>query len=72
MTQLEFWQEKAGRAIANVPLHDVAAIPAVGDLVYIPDVKDSGVYAYVEVRSRRFYYSQQGELTVIRLTCEPA
>ncbi len=72
MTQLEFWQEKAGRAIANVSVSEVTAIPAVGDVVYIPDAKDSGVYAYVEVRGRRFYYSQQGELTVIRLSCEPA
>jgi hypothetical protein len=72
MTQLEFWQEKAGRAIATLPARDIAAIPVVGDLVYIPDASDSGVYAYVQVRSRRFYYSQQGELTVIRLSCDPA
>jgi hypothetical protein len=42
----------------------------VGDLVYVPDDKDSGVYAYVKVASRRFYYSQAGELTMIRLACE--
>jgi hypothetical protein len=72
MTQLEFWQEKAGRAIATVPAGDPAVVPAVGDVVYIPDANDSGIYAFVEVRGRRFYYSQQGELTVIRLSCELA
>ena len=39
-------------------------------LVYVPDEKDSGVYAYGKVVSRRFYYSQAGELTMIRLACE--
>jgi hypothetical protein len=70
MTQLEFWQEKANQVLANIPVRDQSAIPCVGDLVYVPDDKDSGVYAYVKVASRRFYYSQAGELTMIRLACE--
>jgi hypothetical protein len=70
MTQIEFWQENADRIFANVPLRDRSAVPHVGDLVYVPDQKDSGAYAYAKVVCRRFYYSQQGELTVIRLACE--
>jgi len=70
MTQVEFWQEKADRVFANIQVSDQGTIPSVGDLVYIPDEKDSGVYAYVKVVSRRFYYSQRGDLTMIRLSCE--
>lgn len=72
MTQLEFWNEQADRVIANIPVRDSDTVPSVGDLVYVPDEKDSGVYAYVKVVSRRFYYSQTGELTMIRLACETA
>jgi len=71
MTQVEFWQEKADRVFANLQVSDQGTIPGVGDLVYIPDEKDSGVYAYVKVICRRFYYSQRGDLTMIRLSCEP-
>jgi hypothetical protein len=70
MTQLEFWHEKADRVVANIPVRDQCTVPSVGDLVYVPDEKDSGVYAYGKVESRRFYYSQSGELTMIRLACE--
>jgi hypothetical protein len=70
MSQLEFWNEKADRVVANIPVRDQATVPSVGDLVYVPDEKDSGVYAFVKVVSRRFYYSQVGELTMIRLACE--
>jgi hypothetical protein len=70
MTQLEFWQEKIDRVFANVPVRDQSAIPSVGDFVYVPDEKDSGVYAHVKVVCRRFYYSQEGDLTMIRLACE--
>jgi hypothetical protein len=70
MTQLEFWQEKADRVFANIPVRDQGMIPCVGDLVYVPDEKDSGVYVYVKIVCRRFYYSQVGELTMIRLACE--
>jgi hypothetical protein len=70
MTQLEFWHEKADRVVANISVREQGTVPCVGDLVYVPDVKDSGVYAYVKVLSRRFYYSQAGELTMIRLACE--
>jgi hypothetical protein len=70
MTQLEFWQEKADRVFANIPLRDQGTVPCAGDLVYVPNEKDSGVYAYVKILYRRFYYSQSGELTMIRLACE--
>jgi hypothetical protein len=70
MTQLEFWHEKADRVFANIPVRDQGTVPCVGDLVYVPDEQDSGVYVYVKIVYRRFYYSQVGELTMIRLACE--
>jgi len=70
MTQVEFWQEKADRVFANVQARDQSTVPSVGDFVYVPDEKESGVYAYVKVICRRFYYSQRGDLTMIRLSCE--
>ncbi len=70
MTQLEFWHEQADRVVATITVRDQCAVPSVDDLVYVPDEKDSGVYAYVKVLGRRFYYSQSGELTMIRLACE--
>jgi hypothetical protein len=70
MTQLEFWQEKADRVFANVALRDQNTVPSIGDVVYVPDERNSGVYAYVKVVCRRFYYSQEGDLTMIRLACE--
>ena len=71
MTQLEFWHENADRVVANIPVREQCPVPSVGDLVYVPDEKDSGVYAYLKIVSRRFYYSQSGELTMIRLACDP-
>ena len=70
MTQLEFWQEKSDRVFAHITVRDQTAIPNVGDHVYVPDSKDSGVYAYAKVVCRQFYYSQAGDLTMIRLSCE--
>jgi hypothetical protein len=70
MTQVEFWQEKADRVFANVQVRDSSTIPSVGDLVYVPEAKEFGTYAHVKVVCRRFYYSQCGELTMIRLACE--
>jgi hypothetical protein len=70
MTQVEFWQEKADRVFANVEARDQGTIPSVGDFVYVPDERESGVYAYVKVTCRRFYYSQAGDLTMIRLACD--
>ena len=70
MTQLEFWHEQADRVFANIAVRDQCTIPSVGDLVYVPDEKDSGVYVHVKVASRHFYYSQAGELTMVRLACE--
>lgn len=70
MAQLEFWHEKNNQVFANLPIREQCPVPSVGDLVYVPDEKDSGVYVYVKVLGRRFYYSQTGELTMIRLACE--
>ena len=70
MTQLEFWHEQTDRVFANISVREQCPVPGVGDLVYVPDEKDSGVYAYAKVLCRRFYYSQAGELTMIRLACE--
>ena len=70
MTQLEFWHEQANRVVATISLRDSGAVPCAGDLVYVPDENDSGVYVFVKVTSRRFYYSQEGELTMIRIACE--
>jgi len=70
MTQLEFWQEKGDRVFARLTARDQNAVPNVGDHVYVPDSTDSGVYAYAKVVYRQFYYSQAGDLTMIRLSCE--
>lgn len=70
MIQLEFWQEKADRVFARITARDQTSIPNVGDHVYVPDSNDSGVYAYVKVVCRQYYYSQAGDLTMIRLSCE--
>jgi hypothetical protein len=53
-----------------VPARDPAAVPGSGDVVYIPDADQSGVYVHVRVNSRQFYYSQEGDLVTIRLLCE--
>lgn len=71
MVELDFWDERRAATIARVPARDAAAIPAAGDVVYIPDAEQSGVYLHVRVGSRQFYYSQEGELVTIRLLCEP-
>ncbi len=70
MTQLEFWQEKGDRVFARLSVRDQSAVPGVGDHVYVPDSKESGVYAYAKVVGRQFYYSQAGDLTMIRLSCD--
>jgi hypothetical protein len=70
MTQIEFWQENGDRVFATVAMSDQSAVPGIGDLVYVPEKEDAGGYAYAKVVCRRFYYSQQGNLAMIRLTCE--
>jgi len=69
MTRLEFWKEEERQVVANVQAGEPAFIPDIGDRVYIPDSEDSGVYAYVKVTGRQYYFSQQGELAMIRLSC---
>ena len=69
MIELDYWDEKRGSTIARVPARDPATIPAPGDVVYIPDGDQSGVYLHIRVNSRQFYYSQDGELVTIRLLC---
>jgi|SwirhisoilCB1_FD_contig_31_9374654_length_270_multi_2_in_0_out_0_1 hypothetical protein len=70
MVELDFWDERRGATIARVPARDPAAVPGSGDVVYIPDADQSGVYLHIRVNSRQFYYSQEGDLVTIRLLCE--
>ena len=70
MVELDFWDEKRAITLARVPARDAATIPATGDVVYIPDGDQSGVYLHLRVGSRQFYYSQDGDLVTIRLLCE--
>ena len=71
MVELDFWDERRAVTIARVPSRDAATIPTAGDVVYIPDAEQSGVYLHIRVSSRQFYYSQEGALVTIRLLCEP-
>ena len=70
MVELDFWDERRAITLARVPARDTATIPVPGDVVYIPDGDQSGVYLHVRVNSRQLYYSQDGELVTIRLLCE--
>jgi hypothetical protein len=70
MVELDFWDERRAITLARVPARDAATIPVSGDVVYIPDGDQSGVYLHVRVNSRQLYYSQDGELVTIRLLCE--
>ncbi len=69
MVELEFWDEQGRATLARVPARDLTAVPGAGDVVYIPDGDQSGVYLHIRVSSRQFYYSQEGELVTIRLLC---
>jgi hypothetical protein len=71
MVELDYWDEQRNVTLARVPARDPATIPAAGDVVYIPDGDQSGVYLHLQVKSRQFYYSQEGELVTIRLLCGP-
>jgi hypothetical protein len=70
MVELDFWDERRGVTIARVSAHDPATIPITGDVVYIPDADQSGVYLHIKVTSRHYYYSQEGELVTIRILCD--
>jgi hypothetical protein len=70
MIELDFWDEKHATTLARFPARDAAAIPSLGDEVYIPDADESGVYLHVRVNSRQFYYSQEGAMVKVRLLCE--
>ncbi len=69
MVELEFWDEQGRVTLARVPARDLATAPTAGDVIYIPDGDQSGVYLHIRVNSRQFYYSQEGELVTIRLLC---
>jgi hypothetical protein len=69
MVELEFWDEQRSVTLARVSGHDPATIPTTGDVVYIPQGDESGVYVHVKVNSRQFYYSQEGDLVTIRILC---
>jgi hypothetical protein len=68
--RIDFCQEKSGALVAHAQIGEPSEIPCVGDLVYAPCSEDSGVYAYLRVSGRQFYYDQQGHLSTVRLTCE--
>ena len=51
-------------------LGDLTMIPGAGDLVYIPDAEESGVYRHLKITARHFYYSQEGAVVSIRLHCD--
>jgi hypothetical protein len=70
MVELDFWDERRSITLSRVPARDAATIPVSGDVVYIPDGDQSGVYLHLRVNSRQLYYSQEGELVTIRLLCE--
>ena len=70
MVELDFWDERRAITLARVPARDAVTVPASGDVVYIPDGDQSGVYLHLRINSRQFYYSQNGELVTIRLLCE--
>jgi hypothetical protein len=70
MVELDFWDERRGVTVARVPAREPVAIPVPGDVIYIPDEEQSGVYLHIRVTSRQFYYSQEGALVTIRLLCE--
>lgn len=70
MVELDFWEERRAITLARVPARDAAAIPASGDVVYIPDGDQSGVYLHLRISSRQFYYGQDGGLVTVRLLCE--
>ena len=70
MVELDYWDERRAITLARVPARDPATIPAPGDVVYIPDGDQTGVYLHIRINSRQFYYSQGGELVTIRLLSE--
>jgi hypothetical protein len=70
MVELDYWDELRGVTLARVPARDQVMIPASGDVVYIPDADQSGVYLHIRVNSRQFYYSQEGDLVKVRLLCQ--
>ena len=70
MVELDCWDERRAITLARVPARDAATIPVGGDVVYIPDGNQSGVYLHLRVKTRQLYYSQEGELVTIRLLCE--
>jgi hypothetical protein len=70
MVELDFWHEQRAITLARVPARDAVMVPTAGDVVYIPDGDQSGVYLHLRVGSRQFYYSQDGNLVTVRLLCE--
>lgn len=69
MPRLEFLREGTGQLVAQVQAGDPASIPAIEDLVYAPSAENPGIYACFQVSDRQFYYDQQGNLTLVGLTC---
>ncbi len=53
MVELEFWDEQGRVTLARVPARDLATAPTAGDVIYIPDGDQSGVYLHIRVNSRQ-------------------
>jgi hypothetical protein len=70
VAQLEFRQVIGGPRLTTIPTTDAVTIPEVGDIVFVPEAEDPGVYAQVRIKDRHFYYDQRGQLTVVCLACE--
>jgi hypothetical protein len=70
MAQIEFFDVTAKSVIANVQGGDAPSIPGVDDQVYVPHSEQAGVYAHARITGRQFFYSLDGFLTMVRLTCE--
>jgi hypothetical protein len=70
MPLIEFCRDKDGPKIASVQAGDPGVIPSVGDVVYVLDAEDPGVYMHIRISGRHFYYDQQGNLAIVRLICE--
>jgi hypothetical protein len=69
MPRICFRHRESGRLVAQVEAEDLARIPATDDGVYAPSAADPGVYVYLLVERREFYYDQQGFLALVNLEC---
>jgi hypothetical protein len=69
MLLLHCRRQETARLIAQIQAEDSGLIPTVEDRIYAPTAEDAGVYAYLRVVGREFYYDQQGDLALVELEC---